>query len=55
MLIMEHLYVVCAIEYVIATFLKPKTLKFRIYGHQYKTNYHLELNASWCHSLKTKS
>ena len=43
MLIMEHLCVICAIECVMATFLKPKMLKFRISSRHYKSNYHLEL------------
>ena len=51
MLIMEHLCVVCAIEYVMATFLKPELLKFNIYSCQNKSNCYLELNVSWCHSL----
>ena len=43
MLRMEHLCVLCAIIYVMATFVKPKLLKFEIHGCQYKSNCHLDL------------
>ena len=49
---MEHLCVVCVVECVLATFLKPKISKFRILGRQHTRNCHLELNVSWYHSLK---
>lgn len=35
MFILKHL---CAIKCLMATFLKPKILKFKIYGRQYKSN-----------------
>ena len=43
---MEHLCAICAIEHVMTTFMKANLLKHRMYGCQYKYNYHLELNAS---------
>jgi hypothetical protein len=36
MVIVKHLCVVCAIESVVETFFKPKLLKFRIFGREYK-------------------
>lgn len=44
MFIMKHLCVVCALDCVMAAFLKPKKLEFKIRGCHYKSNCHLELN-----------
>ena len=38
MLIMEHLYVVYAIECVLTSYMKLKLLKLRKYGRQYQSN-----------------
>ena len=51
--IMKHLCIVCAIECVMATFMKLEILKLRRYGRRYKKYCHMKPNFSWYNSLIT--